>query len=168
MAISLAIKQAVNERAIDPGVRVGQLLLAGRDPTGMGAVDAVGGADPTGAEWSIDAFAASRGVSRAVAAALLHVDPSADQFELAKSFASQEEIAERLRAGALVEHVAGLLWLGVQKLKAAQAATAAQLNAKFAADGDAFKGEMGFGGTEEFYAGAAGWQGRCLERGGEG
>ena len=31
-----------------------------------------------------------------------------------------------------------------------KAATAAQLNCKFAADGDAFKGEMGFGGTEEF------------------
>ena len=106
-----------------------------------------------GAEWTLVAFAASLGVAGAVAAALLNGNPAIDQFALGKSFASQEAISERLRAGSLVEKVARVLWTGVAKLKAAEAATAEQLNAKFAADGDAFKGEMGFGGTEEFYAG---------------
>ena len=39
-------------------------------------------------------------------------------------------------------------------MKTAQAATGAELNKKFAAD--AFKGEMGFGGTKEYYGGLAG------------
>ena len=39
-----------------------------------------------------------------------------------------------------------------EKLKPAQAKTGAELNDKFAAD--AFKGEMGFGGTAEYYRGA--------------
>ena len=146
-AVTLAIKQAVNERAPDPIVRVGE-ILSGQGPT----------TDPTTnstAEWTLAAFAASLGVAGGVAAALVS-DSTTNQFELARSFESEEAIAERLSAGSLIEKVARVLWAGVAKLKAAEAATAEQLNTKFAADGDAFKGEMGFGGTEEFYAGDSG------------
>jgi hypothetical protein len=73
---------------------------------------------------------------------------------LFKSFKSRDAIADRLHAGALVERTANLLWLGVRRMSTAAAATGAALNAKFAADGDAFKGEMGFGGLEQFYGGA--------------
>ena len=49
-----------------------------------------------------------------------------------------------------------VLWTGAEKLKAAQATTGAALNKKFAEDGDAFKGEMGYGGTAEFFDGLEG------------
>jgi len=79
------------------------------------------------------------------------------EFELVKSLAGRTAtIEEQLRAGGLIERVAGLLSAGADKLKTAVAATGAELNKKFAADGEAFKGEMGFGGTKEFYAGLEG------------
>ena len=77
------------------------------------------------------------------------------EFEFVRSFTSEAAIVERLREGQLIESVAKEVWAGTQKLQKAKAASGAELNAKFAADGEAFKGEMGFGGTEEFYAGAA-------------
>ena len=54
------------------------------------------------------------------------------------------------------EKLSGLvapLWSAIEKLRGQSAATGAALNAKFAAEGDAFKGEMGFGGVEQFYGG---------------
>ena len=54
------------------------------------------------------------------------------------------------------EKLSGLvapLWSAIEKLRDQSAATGAALNAKFAAEGDAFKGEMGFGGVEQFYGG---------------
>ena len=54
------------------------------------------------------------------------------------------------------EKLSGLvapLWSAIEKLRDQSAATGAALNAKFAAEGDAFKGEMGFGGVEQFYRG---------------
>ena len=76
------------------------------------------------------------------------------EFELVQSLADAAEIEAKLRAGKLIERVASVLAAGAQKLKTAQAATGAELNHKFAAD--AFKGEMGFGGTAEFYGGLEG------------
>ena len=49
--------------------------------------------------------------------------------------------------------LAAPLWSAIEKLRDQSAATGAALNAKFAAEGDAFKGEMGFGGVEQFYGG---------------
>ena len=54
------------------------------------------------------------------------------------------------------EKLSGLiapLWSAIEKLRDQSAATGAALNAKFAAEGDAVKGEMGFGGVEQFYGG---------------
>ena len=77
--------------------------------------------------------------------------PAAGEFEFVQSLAGRpvDEIEAKLRAGRLVERVAAMLSTGAAGLKTAQAATGAELNKKFAAD--AFKGEMGFGGTAEFY-----------------
>ena len=108
--------------------------------------------------WTITAFAASLGVSGAVSEALLDGAsvPAAGEFEFVQSLAGRpvDEIEAKLRAGRLVERVAGVLSTGAAELKTAQAATGAELNKKFAAD--AFKGEMGFGGTAEFYGGLEG------------
>ena len=108
----------------------------------------------SGSAWTIESFAASLGVARAVSDALLHDAslPEGGEFALVQSLSSREEIAEKLRAGRLVERVADVLSTGTEKLKTAQAATGAELNKKFAAD--AFKGEMGFGSVVEFYGGA--------------
>jgi hypothetical protein len=110
-----------------------------------------------GGEWTVEGFVASLPVPSAVADALRHKSsvPAGCEFEFVRSFTSEAAIVERLREGQLVESVAKEVWAGTQKLQGAQAASGAELNAKFAADGDAFKGEMGFGGTDEFYAGAA-------------
>ena len=110
----------------------------------------------SGSAWTIESFAASLGVARAVSDALLHDAslPEGGEFALVQSLSSREEIAEKLSAGRLVERVADVLSTGTEKLKTAQAATGAELNKKFAAD--AFKGEMGFGGTKEYYGGLEG------------
>jgi len=110
-----------------------------------------------GGEWTIEGFVASLPVPSAVAVALRHKSSvlADGEFEFVRSFTSEAAIVERLREGQLIESVAKEVWAGTQKLQKAKAASGAELNAKFAADGEAFKGEMGFGGTEEFYAGAA-------------
>ena len=110
-----------------------------------------------GGEWTIEGFVASLPVPSAVAVALCHKSSvlAGGEFEFVRSFTSEAAIIERLREGQLIESVAKEVWAGTQKLQTAKAASGAELNAKFAADGEAFKGEMGFGGTEEFYAGAA-------------
>ena len=109
----------------------------------------------TSDEWSIKAFASSLGVSDAVSRALLHGAsvPVGGEFELAKSFGSKRAIEAQLHAGFLVERVASTVWAGVEKLKAAKASTGLELNSKFATNGEAFKGEMGFGGMSEFHGG---------------
>jgi NLR family CARD domain-containing protein 3 len=111
---------------------------------------------PTGSKWTIAAFATSVGVQGAVSAALLHVLPVGDEFEAVENVKSRKDLEETLRSGLLIERVAYVLWQGIEKLKASPASTGAALNAKFAADGDAYKGEMGFGGLEEFFGGLEG------------
>ena len=108
-----------------------------------------------GGEWTIEGFVASLPVPSAIAVALRHKScvPAGGEFDFVRSFTSEAAIIERLREGQLIESVAKEVWAGTQKLQTATAASGAELNAKFAADGEAFKGEMGFGGTEEFYAG---------------
>ena len=83
--------------------------------------------------------------------------PAGGEFEFVRAFAAsgRNAIAERLQAGGLVDRIADLLFAGAQKLSLAQASTGALLNAKFAESGDAFKGEMGFGGVVEFFGGMA-------------
>ena len=108
-------------------------------------------------EWTVDAFATSLGVASAVSKALLYGTsmPAGGEFELVQSLAGcTADIEEKLKAGKLVELIAAMLSKGAEKLNEAKAATGAELNTKFAADGDAFKGEMGFGGTTEYYGGA--------------
>ena len=110
-------------------------------------------------EWTVDAFATSLGVASAVSKALLDGAsmPAGGEFELVQSLAGRTaDIEEKLRAGKLVELIAAMLSKGAGELKKAEAATGAELNKKFAADGGAFKGEMGFGGTTEYYGGARG------------
>ena len=157
-AMGSAITQTIAECAADPLARYIELLqkqhgsqLAARNAAPMDERTQAGG------EWTVEGFVASLPVPSAVADALRHKSsvPAGGEFEFVRSFTSEAAIVERLREGQLVESVAKEVWAGTQKLQAAKAASGAELNAKFAADGDAFKGEMGFGGTDEFYAGAA-------------
>ena len=110
-------------------------------------------------EWTVDAFATSLGVASAVSKALLDSAdmPAGGEFELVQSLAGRtDEIEAKLRDGKLVKLIAAMLSKGAEELKTAEAATGAELNKKFAADGGAFKGEMGFGGTTEYYGGLEG------------
>ena len=86
-----------------------------------------------------------------VVAKALKEPAGADPLEYVLSL-SLADLTEKLEA----EKLSGLvdtLWPAIEKLRAQSAATGAALNAKFAAEGDAFKGEMGFGGVEQFYGG---------------
>jgi len=105
--------------------------------------------------WTVAGFASSLGVEKVVSEALLGdgaAVPAGGEFAFFRSLASHTgEIEAKLRTGRLIELVARVLSKGAEKLKTAQAATGAELNQKFAAQ--AYKGEMGFGGTAEFYGG---------------
>ena len=126
-----------------------------------GAACDVSASPPEGAQaenaWTARAFASSLGVAGAVAEALLDgaAVPAGGEFEFMQSLAGRpDEIEAKLRKGRLVERVAKMLSKGAEeKLKTAEAKTGAELNDKFATDGT-FKGEMGFGGTAEYYRGA--------------
>ena len=59
--------------------------------------------------------------------------------------------------------LAAPIWSATEKLRDQGAASGAELNAKFAAEGEAFKGEMGFGGVEQFYGGARKHAGRVAQ-----
>ena len=91
----------------------------------------------------LSAFAASLGVSSCVSEALLHAAslPTDGEIGLMKGFESAEAIQQRLVEGGLIDRTASLLWGGAQKLCTAAADSGAALNSKFAADGEAFKGE---------------------------
>ena len=107
-------------------------------------------------EWTVAAFATSLGVAKEVSAALMATMamPAGGEFELVQSLAGRtQDIEEKLRAGKLVERVAGMLSKGADKLDSAEAATGAELNKKFADSGEAWKGEMGFGGMKEYFGG---------------
>ena len=86
-----------------------------------------------------------------VVAKALKAPVGADPFKyvLSLSLADLEGKLEAEKLSGLVD----TLWPAIEKLRAQSAATGAALNAKFAAEGDAFKGEMGFGGVEQFYGG---------------
>ena len=82
-----------------------------------------------------------------------HAEPpgTADPFKYVCNL-SLADLKEKLEAVKL-SGLAARLWSAIEKLRGQSAATGAALNAKFAAEGDAFKGEMGFGGVEQFYGG---------------
>ena len=88
-----------------------------------------------------------------VVAKALKEPPGTDPFEYVCNL-SLEDLKEKLEAVKLSEAIAETLRSAIEKLRGQGAATGAALNAKFAAEGDAFKGEMRFGGVEQFFRGA--------------
>ena len=106
--------------------------------------------------WTVEVFAASLGIESAVSKALLDGTsmPAGGEFELLESLAGRTtEIEEKLRARRLVQRVAAMLSEGAKELTNATDLTAAELNNKFIASGDAFMGED-YGGNVEFFGGA--------------
>ena len=150
-----AVADASDVRLQEAGTAMG--AESEREP---GAACDVSASPPEGAQaenaWTARAFASSLGVAGAVAEALLDgaAVPAGGEFEFMQSLAGRpDDIEAKLRKGRLVERVAKMLSKGAEeKLKTAEAKTGAELNDKFATD--AFKGEMGFGGTAEYYRGA--------------
>ena len=150
-----AVVDAGDVRLQEAGTAMG--AESEREP---GAACDVSASPPEGAQaenaWTARAFASSLGVAGAVAEALLDgaAVPAGGEFEFMQSLAGRpDDIEAKLRKGRLVERVAKMLSKGAEeKLKTAEAKTGAELNDKFATD--AFKGEMGFGGTAEYYRGA--------------
>ena len=80
--------------------------------------------------------------------------PGGDEFGALRGL-SDAELVVRLEAAGL-SGFAPIIVRRLAQLRDQAVATGAELNAKFAADGDAFKGEMGFGGLTEFFAGLEG------------
>ena len=87
-----------------------------------------------------------------VVAKALKEPPGTDPFKYVCNL-SLADLTEKLETEKLSGLVAPL-WSAIEKLRDQSAATGAALNAKFAAEGDAFKGEMGFGGVKQYYGGA--------------
>ena len=93
----------------------------------------------------------SLALTEVVAEALKEPAGTTDPFMYVLSL-TLADLKEKLEAVKL-SGLAARLWSAIEKLRGQSAATGAALNAKFAAEGDAFKGEMGFGGLEQFYGG---------------
>ena len=102
------------------------------------------------AQWGIAGWVNSLALTEVVAEALKE-PPGTDPFKYVCNL-SLADLESKLDAVKLSGH-AEILWSAIEKLRGQSAATGAALNAKFAAEGDAFKGEMGFGGVEQFYGG---------------
>ena len=101
--------------------------------------------------WGVAGWLQSLSLAN-LAAEALHEPPGADPFAhvLSLSRTELDHILEEVQLLGLAPRI----WSAIEKLRSQGAATGAELNAKFAAEGDAFKGEMGFGGTEQFFGGA--------------
>jgi hypothetical protein len=102
--------------------------------------------------WTTAQWVRSLGLHRVIAAALAPPRASADQFEFMSKGMSNDDLRKRLAAAGL----AGLhepIVAGLQNLRQQKAASGSKLTAKFSADGDAFKGEMGFASMDVFFGG---------------
>lgn len=102
-------------------------------------------------EWTAAAWITSCGVASPVATALLTGGAhKGNELAALRALlgASQEELAERLRAAGVVETLAALLHRELPQLAARQV-TSAELHGKFAQDGGAFT--MRFGDLSTFY-----------------
>jgi len=102
-------------------------------------------------KWGVAGWVNSLELTEVVAKALKE-PPGTDPFEYVCNL-SLEDLKEKLEAVKLSEAIAETLRSAIEKLRGQGAATGAALNAKFAAEGDAFKGEMRFGGVEQFFRG---------------
>mmetsp|Transcript_29887 Transcript_29887/g.90939 ORF Transcript_29887/g.90939 Transcript_29887/m.90939 type:complete len:515 (+) Transcript_29887:36-1580(+) len=136
------------EKALEDKV---QSLKAGSTPDGS---DKFGTSRKVALEsatkWAVAGWVNSLELTEVVAKALKE-PPSTDPFEYVCNL-SLADLTEKLEAEKLSGLVAPL-WSAVEKLRGQGAATGAALNAKFAAEGDAFKGEMGFGGVKQYFGG---------------
>ena len=107
--------------------------------------------DGSSSEWTAAAWITSCGVASPVATALLTGGAhKGNELAALRALlgASQEELAERLRAAGVVETLAALLHRELPQLAARQV-TSAELHGKFAQDGGAFT--MRFGDLSTFY-----------------
>ena len=110
-------------------------------------------------EWTTASWLKSLGLHRTIAKAL--ESKGSDQFDFVSKRISDEELRKRLTAAGLVGLVEPIA-AGLQALRKQKAATGAALSSKFAADGDAYKGEMGFASIDVFFRGLEGLVGPPL------
>ena len=101
--------------------------------------------------WGVAGWLRSLPLAEVVAKALQE-SPAVDPFEHVRSLTHAR--LDRILTDAGLAGLLPCIWSGIEKLRSQEAATGAALNTKFAAEGDAVKGEMGFGGVEQFYGGA--------------
>jgi hypothetical protein len=101
-------------------------------------------------EWSTTAWLDSLNLREVVAAAI-PVPIGEVPFQVVRAL-SEACLRAQLSAAGL-EGLLEVIWAGVVELQEQRSATGAELSAKFAADGEAFKGEMGFGGLDDFFGG---------------
>ena len=108
--------------------------------------------------WHMASWIQSLGVHELVAECL-QPPAGVEHFDFAKGLTS-EACAADMRNGGLVEKLAAALASGAAALQQQGAATASELNDKFA--GDAFKGEMRVASLDTFYKGLGGLIGEPL------
>ena len=109
-------------------------------------------------EWSLLSWTESARLHRVVYAALraaVEAKPggysSQASFELVRGLKSREAVAAVLSGEQVIGGIVDLVWEAAQSLNTAKAATASQLNVKFAAEGGGF--EMKYGDLSTFFGG---------------
>ena len=112
-------------------------------------------------EWSLLSWTESAGLHRVVFATLrAAVEAKAggyssqSSFEFVRGLKSREAVAAVLSSEQVIAGMVDLVWEAAQSLNAAKAATASQLNAKFAAEGGGF--DMKYGDLSTFFHGLEG------------
>ena len=111
-AIAAALTASARSEDVDPyGIMIEALQAHARGHRSPPAASASSGARD---EWTLNAFAASLGVSSCVSEALRHAAPlpAGGEIALLKGFQSRDAIKQRLVDGGLVDRVGDLLWAG--------------------------------------------------------
>ena len=112
--------------------------------------------------WTIASWLRSLGLHRAIAKALEPERKSvSDHYAFVSQSLSDDDLRKRLTAAGLSGLVQPIA-TGLASLRRQKAATGAALSSKFKADGDAYKGEMGFASIEVFFSGLEGLVGPPL------
>lgn len=117
--------------------------------------------------WTVAAWLRSLGLHRMIAKAL---EPdkndflertAKDEFEFMSEYMQDDALRRRLTDAGLSGLIEPIV-TGLASLRNQKASTGAALSSKFKADGDAYKGEMGFASLDVFFSGLEGLVGPPL------
>ena len=111
--------------------------------------------------WTTASWLRSQNLHKTIAAALKPDKPGMEQYDFMSKHLTDADLKKRLEAAGL-SGLAAPLCAGLAELREQKASTGVALSNKFAADGDAYKGEMGFASIDVFFGGLEGLVGPPL------